>query len=99
MVKVTEMAAEQLKKTISKKKNPEKVMLRISFGGYGWGGPRLKLTLDELKNQDDVVIESQEITVVYSHDIEEYVRNSVIDYSKNWFQRGLVIRGAKTSSC
>ncbi len=35
MVKVTEMAAEQLKKTISKKKNPEKVMLRISFGGYG----------------------------------------------------------------
>lgn len=99
MIKVTEIAAEKIKETILKQKNPEKVMLRISFGGYGWGGPRLKLTLDELKNQDDVVIESQGITVVYSYDIEEYVRNSVIDYSKNWFQRGLVIRGAKTSTC
>ena len=99
MIKVTEMAAEKIKQNISKEKNPEKVMLRISFGGYGWGGPRLQLTLDELKNQDDVVIESQGITVIYNSDIEEYVQDSIIDYSKNWFQRGLVIRGAKTSTC
>lgn len=99
MIKVTEMAAEKIKQNISKQKNPEKVMLRISFGGYGWGGPRLQLTLDELKNQDDVVIESQGITVIYNSDIEEYVQDSIIDYSKNWFQRGLVIRGAKTSTC
>lgn len=99
MIKVTEMAAEKIKQNISKQKNSEKVMLRISFGGYGWGGPRLQLTLDELKNQDDVVIESQGITVIYNSDIEEYVQDSIIDYSKNWFQRGLVIRGAKTSTC
>lgn len=99
MIKVTEMAAEKIKQNISKQKNPEKVMLRVSFGGYGWGGPRLQLTLDELKNQDDVVIESQGITVIYNSDIEEYVHDSIIDYSKNWFQRGLVIRGAKTSTC
>lgn len=99
MIKVTEMAAEKIKQNISKQKNPEKVMLRISFGGYGWGGPRLQLTLDELKNQDDVVIESQGITVIYNSDIEEYVQDSIVDYSKNWFQRGLVIRGAKTSTC
>ncbi|MBM7869115.1 Fe-S cluster assembly iron-binding protein IscA [Clostridium pascui] len=35
MIKVTEMAAEKIKQNISKQKNPEKVMLRISFGGYG----------------------------------------------------------------
>lgn len=99
MIKVTEMAAEKIKENILKQKNPKKVMLRISFGGYGWGGPRLQLTLDELKNQDDVVIESQGITVIYNSDIEEYVQDSIIDYSKNWFQRGLVIRGAKTSTC
>lgn len=99
MIKVTEMAAEKIKQNISKQKNPEKVMLRISFGGYGWGGPRLQLTLDELKNQDDVVMESQGITVIYNSDIEEYVQDSIIDYSKNWFQRGLVIRGAKKSTC
>lgn len=99
MIKVTEMAAEKIKENILKQKNPKKVMLRISFAGYGWGGPRLQLTLDELKNQDDVVIESQGITVIYNSDIEEYVQDSIIDYSKNWFQRGLVIRGAKTSTC
>jgi Fe-S cluster assembly iron-binding protein IscA len=59
----------------------------------------LQLTLDELKNKDDVVEESQGITIVYSSDIEEYVHNSVVDYSNSWFERGFVIRGARTSSC
>lgn len=35
MIKVTEMAAEKIKENILKQKNPKKVMLRISFGGYG----------------------------------------------------------------
>jgi len=35
MIKVSEIAAEKLKKTISQKKNPENIMLRIAFGGYG----------------------------------------------------------------
>lgn len=35
MVKVTEIAAEKLKETISKQKNPESIMLRIAFGGFG----------------------------------------------------------------
>jgi len=35
MIKVTEIAAEKIKQNISKQKNSEKVMLRISFGGYG----------------------------------------------------------------
>jgi Fe-S cluster assembly iron-binding protein IscA len=74
-------------------------MLRVAFGGYGWGGPRLQLTLDELKDEDDVVIKSQDIMVVYNSGIEEYVKNSIVDYSDSWFERGFVIKGAKTSSC
>jgi Fe-S cluster assembly iron-binding protein IscA len=35
MIKVTERAAEKFKSTVSKQKNSEKTMLRISFGGYG----------------------------------------------------------------
>lgn len=99
MIKVSEIAAEKLKKTISQKKNPENIMLRIAFGGYGWGGPRLELTLDELKNKNDIVIESQGITVVYNSNLEEQVRNSVVDYSNSWFERGFVIRGGRSSSC
>lgn len=99
MVKVSEVAAQKLKETIEKQKNPENTMLRIAFGGFGWGGPRLQLTLDELKNSNDVAVESQGITVVYDSAIEQYVSNSVVDYSNSWFERGFVIRGARTSSC
>lgn len=99
MIKVTERAAEKFKSTVLKQKNSEKSMLRVSFGGYGWGGPRLHLTLDELKNENDIVIEAQGIKVVYNSDIKEYVQNSIIDYSNSWFQRGFIIKGANTSSC
>jgi Fe-S cluster assembly iron-binding protein IscA len=35
MVKVSDIAAEKLKETIAKQKNPENIMLRIAFGGFG----------------------------------------------------------------
>lgn len=35
MIKITEIAAEKLQEIIMKQKNPENIMLRIAFGGYG----------------------------------------------------------------
>jgi len=35
MITVSETAAEKLKETISKQKNPKNAMVRIAFGGYG----------------------------------------------------------------
>lgn len=35
MVSITQVAAEKLKETIAKQKNPENTMLRVAFGGYG----------------------------------------------------------------
>lgn len=59
----------------------------------------MELTLDEFKNENDVVTESEGIKIVYAPDIKEYVINSVVDYSNRWFERGFVIRGAGVSSC
>lgn len=59
----------------------------------------MRLTLDELKDENDVVLESEGIKVVYNPDIEGYVHNSVIDYANSWFERGFVIRGSGLSSC
>jgi Fe-S cluster assembly iron-binding protein IscA len=50
-------------------------------------------------NQNDTLIESQEIKVVYNSNLEEQVNNCVVDYANSWFERGFVIRGARTSSC
>ena len=99
MVKVSEIAAEKLKEVISKEKNPENIMLRVEFGGFGWGGPKLQLTLEELKDENDVVVEAQGIKFVYNSGIEEHAANCFVDYSDKGFRRGFTIRGEKTSSC
>lgn len=99
MITVTKDAAEKFKELFKDRPNPGNTMVRIVFGGFGWGGPRLQLTLDELKNNDDVVIESEGITVIYGSELEMYMKDLVIDYSNNWFNKGFSLRGGRTSSC
>lgn len=99
MINVTEAAAEKFNEVMQKAENPENLMLRVSFGGYGWGGPSFQLALDELKGKDDTVIESQGIKVIYASNLEDYLKETVIDYSNSWFSRGFTIRGGSTSSC
>lgn len=57
----------------------------------------MQLTLDELKRENDVVVESEGIKIVFEKDLEVYLDRAVIDYANSWFERGFVIRG--TSSC
>ena len=99
MIRISEAAAKKLKETIAKQKNSQNTMLRIDFGGYGWGGPKLQLTLDELKDEHDTVVESQGIPIVYNSGIDEYLQNVMVDYSNSWFERGFVIKGSGLSSC
>ena len=99
MVSLTESAVSKLKELFAKESNPDGLMLRISFGGYGWGGPSLKLTLDGLSNEKDTVVESQEVKVVYETSIEGYVENAIVDYSDSWYSKGFTIRGGALSSC
>ena len=99
MITVSKEAAEKFEELILKAKNPDRTMLRVVFEGFGWGGPSLQLTLDELKNEEDVIVESQGIKVIYKADLESYLSSSLIDYSNRWFERGFHISGARTSSC
>ena len=99
MITVTKSAADKLKELIKDRPNPEKTMVRIIFGGYGWGGPRLQLTLDELKSNDDVIQEFEGITVIYGSELEVHANGLTIDYSSNWFNKGFSLKGRGTSSC
>ena len=94
---ISEKAAEKLKEIIAVQDNPQQTLLRISFNGFGWGGPRLSLTLDELTHKDDISMESQGITVVFNSDLEDYVAGSVIDYSES--SQGFSIQSLGLSSC
>lgn len=56
------------------------------------------MALDESRKRNDIVTESQGIKIVYEADLENYVKDSVIDYSNKWFMRGFVLRGAVYSA-
>lgn len=99
MINLTKNAIGKFNESIQKSKSPEKIMLRINFAGYGWGGPKLKVTLDELKNDNDLVVEAGGIKVIYDSMLEAYVNDIVIDYSNSWFNRGFSISGGNSSSC
>lgn len=99
MVNVTKEAAEKFNEIKQDAKNPENAMLRVSFGGYGWGGPKFRLTLDELKDENDIIVESQGIKVIYESDLKAYLNGAVINYSNNFYNRGFTIGGGSTSSC
>lgn len=51
------------------------------------------MALDESRKRNDTVIESHGIKIVYEADLEKYVKDSVIDYSNSWFNRGIILRG------
>ena len=99
MINLTKEAADKFKEIRKKANNPEETMLRISFGGYGWGGPKFKLTLDELKKNNDIVTESRGIKIVYNSDFGIFVDGTIIDYSDEWYNRGFTIKGGGLSSC
>ena len=98
MIKITKDAADKFNEIIQESKNPENAKLRVSFGGYGWGGPKLNLTLDELKKgEDDTIVESEGVKIIYTSNLETYLNGRVIDYSNSWFRRGFFISGSNSS--
>lgn len=58
----------------------------------------MQLALDEL-NEDDIVVESQGVKVVYDATIKQHVSNSVIDYSTNAMRPGFYITKSGGSCC
>ena len=99
MIRVTDKAVSKFKEVIQNAGEPANAMLRVGFGGFGWGGPRFELTLDESVNETDVLIENGEIKVVYDSQLNEYLETAVIDYSDSWFSRGFRIIGGGISHC
>lgn len=98
-MELTPIAADKIKDIIAQNENPENLMLRIDFEGYGWGGPKLRLTLDELKDAHDKIVQSQGVSLVYNSGLEEHVGDLTIDYDDSILQRGFIIKGSGISAC
>lgn len=44
-------------------------------------------------------MESNDIKVVFSKDLEDYVSGLTLDYSDSWFNKGFRLSGAGMGSC
>ena len=59
----------------------------------------MSLALDESQNEEDMVVESNDVKVVFSKNLQGHVKNVVIDYMDKWYSRGFRLLGASTGSC
>lgn len=99
MINVSDQAAEKFKEIAAEADRPEKQMLRISYGGAGWGGPRWGLALEELEGENDTVLESNGVKIIYLKDLEGYLSGLTLEYSDEWYNKGFSLSGGQSSCC
>ena len=94
-IQVTETAKKELVAVL--KENATKY-LRLFIQGVGWGGPRLGIALDELKDNDEK-INSNGIEIIFDSNDQDYLDNSVIDFEDSFQGRGFVVKSALAGTC
>ena len=98
MIEVTEKALTELKELLAKQENAGK-FIRLFFGGVGWGGPRLGMTLDESTEKDEK-IETGGISFLVDQSVRDMITqngNVSIDYSDSFLRKGFTV-GFKDAS-
>lgn len=77
-ITLTEGAAKQLARIL--KDEAEGTMLRVAVQGGGCSGFQYGFTLDDVKNDDDLVLERDGVYVLIDSVSVEYLAGSQIDY-------------------
>ena len=78
-MKITDEARDEFKKMF-KEENAKSI--RIFFDGFGWGQPRIGLTLDE-PEADDIIVTINDIKVAIDPIIEPNTEDLILDRSGN----------------
>lgn len=98
MVTVTPEAKKELK-TILDSQNAK--MIRIFYGGIGWGGPKFDMTLEKSVNENDQVFDQGDFTVVISKDFDGTYSSLEVDFINSFMGKGFTIKdtGSRSSGC
>jgi Fe-S cluster assembly iron-binding protein IscA len=59
----------------------------------------LRLALEELKKDNETVLELEGVTVVYKPEIAVHLEGVSIDYSDKWYEKGLILKFSRKSGC
>jgi len=90
-VNFTKKAAEQTKKLIKSEKNL-RLFLRLYIVGGGCSGFQYGFTLDENKNDDDITVMREGVTLVIDSLSFQYLKDSEIDYYEDVQKSNFVVR-------
>ena len=91
MVKITEAAIKKITKEVKDIINEGKQpFIRLTMG-IGWGGPQLRLALEESALEQDEIIDHNEIILLVHENDKVYFDNAKIDYTKNVLGEGKFI--------
>lgn len=97
MVSVTENAAFEIKKVLSKE-NKSDFGLRISITGAGCMGPEYGIGLEQKPKGSDVVFESHGIKIFVGEDVAAELNGSIIEYKETPQGSSFVINNPNTHS-
>lgn len=86
-MKITELAKTEINNILSQEKGK---LIRIFMAGFGWGGPNLGMTLDELQ-KDDTKLNIDGIDFLVNKKDESYISNFTVDYIDDYRGKGLTI--------
>ena len=95
MIEITNKAKEEILKLMEK--NPG-TSLRLFMEGFGWGGPRYGLSLDETKEEDEVRVVNG-INVALGPEEQGYLTPTKIDFRKSFWGKGLTVEPIHGGAC
>ena len=100
-LKLTETAAQEIKKVIAEQKMPANVALRVGVAGGGCSGFEYKLGFDEhVDEQTDTACEMHGVRVVVDRKSLLHLDGTEIDYHNGIDKRGFVFSNPNaTKSC
>lgn len=90
MLKLTESAMEELR-NVKETKRADEIFVRVFVKGFGWGGPMLGITLDELK-ENDYSQDFEYGKLVVDEELMDMFKGFEIDFQKSWISKGFVVR-------
>ena len=94
-IQVTDDAKEELAPIMEE--NTQK-SLRLFVQGFGWGGPRLGIALDELTEEDEQVSHNG-IDVIFAKRDKNYFHQATIDFEDSNYGKGFIVRSANSGAC
>lgn len=86
---ITDKAEKKLSEILTKAENKGKA-LKLYIAGFGWGGPRLGIALEEQKKGEHSR-KVNGIKIVWNNTVGSLADNVTIDYRKTFFNEGFTV--------